>query len=405
MPVDWPADDALPVSGWGVVDRSVDDVWAAFADVSRWPEWNPCMTWARIGGGELRPGAPLTWAFAPIKRRYLYRMPARATITEVIPGQRVTWEVSLPGFHAFHSYLFEADGPERSRFGSWEIARGPMYRLGRRFWLAHFRFVRDASIAGAVGLGDRVVRLVEHGADTGQPPIVVVPGIDGHPGSVAPIVDQLARHRRVLLVEYSRENQPTLGELADEIAALLPDRCDLVGQSIGTWLVAEVAARRRESVRRVVLISTFSRVRDLTLRLSALLTRRTPRWLYRRTTPPLMAAVCGPVGDGKDHPFLGGVAESDQDGVARRTRWQVGRDATDLLRSISQPVAVVLGASDRFVPRRRREYAHLAAIFSRPGDRVEIIDGAGHVLLPSGAVDRAAEVVAEFLAEDAAAGN
>ena len=202
----------------------------------------------------------------------------------------------------------------------------------------------------------------------------------------------------MLVVDYSRELNPTLTQLADEIAALLPDRCDVVGQSIGTWLAAEVAARRRSSVRRVVLISTFSRVRDLSLGASARMTRMTPAWLYRMTTPKLMALACGPVGDGTGHPFFDGVADSDQDGVARRTRWQIGRDVTDLLRSINQPVAVVLGGSDRFVARRRREFAHLAGIFSRPDDRFEIVDDAGHVLLPTAAVDRAAAVVEEFLA-------
>ncbi len=403
MPLDWPGDDALPVRGWGDVDLSIDDLWATFIDVSGWAKWNPCISWARVRGGELRPGARLIWVFKPIKRWYPYVMPATAKITEVIPGRRVTWEVSLPGFHAFHSYVFEDRGVSRSRFGSWEIARGPMYRLARRFWLAHFRFVCAESIAGATSLGDRTVRLVEHGheSDDGRPPIVVIPGIDGQPGSVAPIVDQLAKHRRVLLVDYSRELSESLGDLADEIAELLPDRCDLVGQSIGTWLAAEVARRRPSSVRRVVLVAPFSRVRNNALRVSALATRLTPRWMYRRTTPTLMAVACGPVGDGKRHPFLSGVAESDQSGVARRTRWQIGRDVTDLLRSIEQPVAMVLGGSDRFVPRRKREFEHLAEIFSRPDDRVSVIDDAGHVLLPSAAVDKAARLIDEFLTTDA----
>ena len=399
VPTDWPADDALPVRGWGEVDRSIDDVWNTFADVSGWAEWNPCIGWARITGGELRPGSRLIWVFKPIKRWYPYLMPATATITEVIPGERVTWEVTMPGFHAFHSYVFEADGPTQSRFGSWEIASGPMYRFGRRFWLAHFRFVRDASIAGAATLGDHTVRLIALGPDTDDEhlPIVVIPGIDGQPGSVTPIVEQLAQHRRVLLVDYSRELTGSPGDLADEIAQLIPERCDLVGQSIGTWLAAEVAVRRRAAVRRVVLVSPFTRVRNITLRGSALFTRLMPRWLYRSTTPGLMAVACGPVGDGKEHPFLDGVANSDQAGVARRTRWQVGRDVTDLFRSVEQPTALVLGGSDRFVPRRGREWKHLAEIFFRPDDRVEILEDTGHVLLPSESVDQAAKIIDEFL--------
>ena len=91
----------------------------------------------------------------PIRRRYLYRMPAVAKIIECEPQRKVTWEVSAPGFHARHSYLFEPLGPDSSRFGSWEVAEGRSYGLMRRFWLAHFRFVRDQSLAGACTLGER----------------------------------------------------------------------------------------------------------------------------------------------------------------------------------------------------------------------------------------------------------
>ena len=401
MPPGWPADPEQPVVGWGDVGVPLDELWTTFTDVAGWPRWNPCISAARITGGELRAGATLVWVFRPIKRWMPYRMPAVATITEVVPGERVTWEVRLPGLHAFHSYLFapSADGAG-SRFGSWEIAEGPGYRLARRFWLAHFRFVRDASIAGAASLAGRAVRVVAHGPEPTDalPPVVVIPGIDGQPGSVAPIVDRLARTRRVLLVDYSREVHATLDELADEIAATLPPRCDLVGQSIGTWLAALVAARRADVVRRVALIATFTRVRGVALRLSALVTRYTPRPLYRLTTPSLMRLACGPVGDGGHHPFLAGVAASDQEGVARRTRWQVGRDATPMLAGISQPVAVFLGDRDRFVPRREREVARIRAIFDRDGSHVVGVAGAGHVMLPSSAVAAVADGIEEHLA-------
>jgi pimeloyl-ACP methyl ester carboxylesterase len=227
---------------------------------------------------------------------------------------------------------------------------------------------------------------------------VVIPGIDGLPGSVAPIVEALARTRRVLLVDYSSEVEPSLEALGLAIANHLPERCDVVGQSIGTWLAAEVARLRPEAVRRVVLIATFTRTRTVAVRLSAAFTRVTPSAVYRRTTPALMRLTCGPVGDGGNHPFLRGVADSEQEGVARRTRWQVGRDASPLLQAITQPVAVFLGGSDRFVPKRRREFGRIASIFSRPGDRVTVIAGAGHVLLPSAAVAEAVAGIEEFLA-------
>jgi hypothetical protein len=104
--------------------------------------------WAR--NKDLVAGQNLVWVFEPIKPQYLYRMPAVARIAEVVPEQRVTWEVlALPGFFARHTYHMTDLGDGRTRFGSWEQAHGPSFRLTQRFWLAHFTFVRDESLAGA----------------------------------------------------------------------------------------------------------------------------------------------------------------------------------------------------------------------------------------------------------------
>jgi hypothetical protein len=135
-------DPELPIEGATEVAISAERMWETFADVRRWPDWNPCMWWAWVGGGELREGATLYWAFNPIRPRYLYKMPAMA------------WEVSTPGFHALHRYSIEPVEEDRCRFGSWEVAEGAMYRRLRRFWLAHFRFVCRASLAGARSLAD-----------------------------------------------------------------------------------------------------------------------------------------------------------------------------------------------------------------------------------------------------------
>ena len=58
---------------------------------------------------------------------------------------------------------------------------------------------------------------------------------------------------------------------------------------------------------------------------------------------------------------------------------------------------MLVGHAARFVPRRRREFDRLEAIFSRRGDSFETIDGAGHVLLPSAAIDVAVARIEEFL--------
>ena len=143
----------LPVQGSTEVALPVERLWSTFLDVPRWPAWNPCFWRSSVKDGEVRVGATLRFAFNPIESRYLYKLPATAEIVEVEPHDRVTWEVTAPGFHALHSYRFAAVDAQRSRFGSWEVAEGPSYRALRRFWLAHFRYVCRESLAGARTLG------------------------------------------------------------------------------------------------------------------------------------------------------------------------------------------------------------------------------------------------------------
>ena len=70
-------------------------------------------------------------------------------MVEVKKNDHVTWEVTvLPGFYARHTYFMEDLGNDRTRFGSWEQAMGPSFRLLKRFWLAHFAFVKDRSLHG-----------------------------------------------------------------------------------------------------------------------------------------------------------------------------------------------------------------------------------------------------------------
>jgi pimeloyl-ACP methyl ester carboxylesterase len=394
-------DPELPIEGTTELDLPVDRLWAAFREAEGWPAWNPCFAWVWVPGGELREGAQLVWTFNPIRRRYLYRMPATAKVVECRPGERVTWEVRLPGFHARHTYHFEAVGPDRSRLGSWEVAEGPSYRAMRRFWLAHFRYVCRESLAGGLALARRGVgvRLRSFGTPTDLPTLLAIPGLDGSPGAIAPIVARLAARRRVVVADYAQERNRTLEELAEEIAAAARDRLDgevdLLGQSIGTLAAAEIVTRRALPVRRTVLIGTFTRVRDRAVRVATTASTFTPRALQELTTPPLMALVCGPVGDGRRHPFFAAVRASDPASGRKRTRWQAGRDFAPLLERVDGPLLVLLGERDRFPPRGDQDRVR-AAVAGR--GRVVGIPGAGHVLLPSAAIARAADEIEGFLA-------
>jgi hypothetical protein len=138
----------VPVQGNIDVDIPVADLWDCFRHANWWPRWNRCFYWVR--NQDLVAGQQLMWCFQPIRPQYLYKLPAVARIAALEPRRQVTWEVrAMPGFFARHTYHMEDLGGGASRFGSWEQATGPSFRAVRRFWLAHFTFVRDESLAGA----------------------------------------------------------------------------------------------------------------------------------------------------------------------------------------------------------------------------------------------------------------
>jgi hypothetical protein len=142
------SDDMAPIAGEVEVAVPVAELWKCFSQPNHWPRWNRCFFWVR--NRRFVPGEKLIWIFQPIRSWYPYKLPAVATIVELEEGRRVTWEVTaFPGFFARHTYHLEDRGGNRTRFGSWEQATGPSFRLLRGFWLPHFSFVRDESLAGA----------------------------------------------------------------------------------------------------------------------------------------------------------------------------------------------------------------------------------------------------------------
>ena len=142
--------EMAPVQGTVDVAVPIDTLWEAFTHANWWPRWNKCFFWAH--NRDLQLGQKLIWAFQPIRWWYLYKMFAIANIVELHDGRKVTWEVTaLPGFYARHTYHMEDLGDGHTRFGSWEQAHGAQIRfpLTKKFWVAHFTFVKDRSLDGA----------------------------------------------------------------------------------------------------------------------------------------------------------------------------------------------------------------------------------------------------------------
>lgn len=247
-----------------------------------------------------------------------------------------------------------------------------------------------------------MINLIRLGQQTDRPPLYAIPGLDGTIGSVQPVVEQLARTREVIVVDYSAETNATLETLAAEIAenirAEKRESFDVLGQSIGTILAAQVATLHNLPARKVVLTCTFTILPWTLLRFVVTVSKITPRWLYRLTSPLTIALSCGPVGDGWHHPCFAGTRQADPRVIAKRTAWQIDRDfAIDLAR-IQTPLLILMGDSDRFVPNARREIAKLRQLFAnQPSAHVDVVPGAGHIFLPSMPIKFAVAKIDEFL--------
>lgn len=140
--------DMPPVHGTVDIDVPADVLWNCFRNAQWWARWNGCMFWGH--NTDLVQGDKLIWAFEPLRWWYFYKLPGVGTLVEVEPNRKVTWEITaLPGFYARHTYSIEDLGNGRSRFGSWEQAMGPTFRLLKFFWVAHFVFVKNRSLQGA----------------------------------------------------------------------------------------------------------------------------------------------------------------------------------------------------------------------------------------------------------------
>jgi len=246
-----------------------------------------------------------------------------------------------------------------------------------------------------------MIRKIEIGQKSDSTPLIAIPGIDGSIGSIEPIVKKLAENRQVIVIDYSEENNITLEalstEIADKIKSLKIGRIDIFGQSIGTILAAQVASLHGLDVGKVVLVGTFTKLNWNKLKFSNFILRLTPGWLYRLSSPTIMALVTGPVGDGKKHPFFEASKNSDKAGVIKRTSWEINRDFAEDLIKVDTPSLFLMGEKDRFVTSAQKEINRLKRLFADHPAKIVSIANAGHVLLPSSAISFSINQMEDFL--------
>jgi pimeloyl-ACP methyl ester carboxylesterase len=113
-----------------------------------------------------------------------------------------------------------------------------------------------------VAVGSRLATSVSDTGSTQYLPVAYLPGASGLWTTWEPIAAVLASRRPPLLFDYPGlgESEPnpelqTLADVASWIASELPERFDLVTQSVGSALALRLALEHPDRIRRIVLVT------------------------------------------------------------------------------------------------------------------------------------------------------
>ena len=239
--------------------------------------------------------------------------------------------------------------------------------------------------------------MVEHGdrrahlrdvpaADPVDPPIVLVPGIDGTALLFYRQLPTLAERFDVVAFPLpSTEGRPsTMTTLVDDLATLVEEVSDdgaiLCGESFGGALSMLTALERPDLVRGLVIVNSFPRIdRRATLWAAPKLLRLLP-WgampLVRRYTS---AHLHSPHTHQEDlDEFHRRARHIDREGYIRRLEILRDFDITDRLTEIRAPTLLLAGDLDRLVPSVEN-----GRIMNReiPDSELVVLRGYGHVCL------------------------
>ena len=212
----------------------------------------------------------------------------------------------------------------------------------------------------------------------GQLPLVLIPG---HMGTAVSWRYQLNAfsEERPVIVPDQHYSLTSIKEMAEDIAPRLPQRFDLVGWSMGGYIVFELYPLVRDRVRSLILISTTARSDSLDAR------ARRADVVRRLATEDLWAILREQVEYGIsdasqiDEPFKIEVAFEGAKLGEQALRNQIRaitsrRDSRNLLSSVTTKALVIAGRRDPIIP--VQESQEIASLL--PASTLQILDDAAH---------------------------
>lgn len=223
-------------------------------------------------------------------------------------------------------------------------------------------------------------------ADPTDPPIILVPGIDGTALLFYRQLPALARRFDVVAFPLPSldPGEMSMESLAADLAALVAEVSDdgaiLCGESFGGALAMTTALEHPDLVRGLVVVNSFPYLRQrVRLRAAPLLLRAMP-WgampLVRRYTS---AHLHSPHALPEDlHEFRERSAQIDRDAYIRRLEILRTYDIRPRLGEIDAPTLFLAGDRDRLVP--SVEWGRYMAR-RVPGAALTVLEGYGHVCL------------------------
>jgi pimeloyl-ACP methyl ester carboxylesterase len=232
------------------------------------------------------------------------------------------------------------------------------------------------------------------------PPLVLLHGLATSGVIWTPVIDELARTRRVLSVDLPGFGRSApvgddfdLERVSARIARGLAARgvrgpYDLVGHSLGGLVATALAAARPRSVARLVLVAPAGLAELPPIAVAVLARAAEPVLAARRRLAPLAdlpvarrALLSFAAADGARIPpsqarlMVEASADARRTGEALQTVGET--DLLTLLARVRGPVGAIWGDADRTIPAGHAR--RLAA--ARPDVRIEMIAGGGHVVM------------------------